>query len=83
MEPCRTVTDDLVRDTHDGLLEEPVLSEGLKGAGQGLPLGVHLVDLGLRVIQVGGGRARLTDKLLQVLKHSGQHLTIFLNISMF
>ena len=77
-----TVTDDLVGNAHDGLLEEAVLSERLQGTGQRLTLRVHLMNLSLWVVQVSRRRSCLPDKLLQILEkqnnHPSGHICLFL-----
>lgn len=77
-----TVTDDLVGNAHDGLLEEAVLSERLQGTGQRLTLRVHLMDLSLWVVQVSRCCSSLPDKLLQILEkqnnHPSCHICLFL-----
>lgn len=77
-----TVTDDLVGNAHDGLLEEAVLSERLQGTGQRLTLRVHLMDLSLWVVQVSRRCSCLPDKLLQILEkqynYPSCHVCLFL-----
>lgn len=77
-----TVTDDLVGNAHDGLLEEAVLSERLQGTGQRLTLRVNLMDLSLWVVQVSRRRSCLPDKLLQILEkqynYPSCHVCLFL-----